>query len=225
MNRSSRRSLTTRVLSIAAVAAVLLAVTAALIAGRAGEENNAPEAGSIEAVAAELAKGQARDRADLNSSLAAAAEVAHGHVGQVLRELSSAVSVHEAGSPEPAGAGDANEWKREVELAVSALESVEDGTSEQTVAREAFIGAAHLLHSAAADYEHLANGPASEREAHAATVIERRDAAVRLWQSGAAQLDTLTVGSGDGHVHLFLAPDGDPDAVPLEFREPEGPEE
>ena len=219
MNRSSRFSRTVWVLAIAAVAAVLIAVTAALIPGRAGEENNAPEAGSIEAVAAELSKGQTRDRAELNSNLAAAAEVAHGHLGQVLQELSSAVSAHE--TSQPAGAGDAEAWKRELEAAVSALERVEDGTSEQTVVREAFIGAAHLLRSAAADYEHLGDGPAGERESRAATIIERRDAAVRLWQSGAAQLDTLTVGSGGGHVHLFLAPDGDPDAVPLEFQEPE----
>lgn len=177
-----------------------------------------PEAGSIEAVAAELAKGQAQDRAELNSNLAAAAELAHGRVGQVLQELSFAVSEHE--TSDSAGAGDTESWKRELAVAISALESVEDGTSEQTVVREAFIGAAHLLQAAADDHEYLVNGPAGEREARAATVIERRDAAVRLWQSGAAQLDTLTVGSGDGHVHLFLAPDGNPDAVPLEFQEP-----
>ncbi|GAB3551472.1 hypothetical protein GCM10027404_20650 [Arthrobacter tumbae] len=179
-------------------------------------EAGPPEAGSIEAVAAELAKGQAQDRAELNSNLAAAAELAHGRVGQALQELSSAVSENVVS----AGAGEAEAWKRELAVAISALESVEDGTSEQTVVREAFIGAAHLLQSAADDHEYLVNGPAGEREARAATVIERRDAAVRLWQSGAAQLDTLTVGSGEGHVHLFLTPDGNPDAVPLEFQEP-----
>ena len=204
------------------MAAVLIAVAGALSAGRAGNGHTAPEPGSVEAVAEELALGQARDRAELNANLAAAAEVAHGHLAQVLQELASAIPVHEnASSSNPASASDVDEWKRELALATSVLETVEEGTSEQTVAREAFIGAAQLLQSAAADYEDLLTGPADEREALAATVAERREAAVRLWQAGAAQLDTLTVGSGEGHVHLFLTSDGDPDAVPAEFREPE----
>lgn len=205
----------------------MIAVAAALLAGRAGEAQDAPEAGSIEAVAAELAAGQARERAELNANLSAAAEVAHGHLAQVLQDLASAAPVHENGSPNPAGISDATSasdvdgWKRELVLATSALEAVAEGTSEQTVAREAFVGAAQLLQSAADGYEDLLIAPVDERETLAATVAERRDAAVRLWQAGAAQLDTLTVGSGNGHVHLFLAPDGDPDSVPAEFREPE----
>lgn len=146
-------------------------------------------------------------------------------MAQVLQELAAAVPVHEGGSPAPASASDVGRWNRELALAVSALETVEEGTSEQTVAREAFIGAAHLLLSTAADYEHLLTTPDDERSVLAGTVAERRDAAVRLWQAGAAQLDTLAVESGDAHVHLFLAPDGNPDAVPAEFREPEEPEE
>lgn len=221
MNHSSRPFRTAQTLAVVAVAAVLISVTAALTAGREGDAGGVPEAGSIEAVAAELAEGQARESAELNGNLAAAAEVAHAHLGPVLQELSSAVSVHDPVSSEAGGVSVADKWANELALATTALESVEDGTGEQTIVREAFIGAAHLLQSAAADYARLVSAPAGERQAHAATVLEQRDAAVRLWQSGAAQLDTLTVGSGDGHVHLFLAPDGNPDAVPLEFREPE----
>lgn len=230
MNRSSQPSRTARVLAIAAVAAVLIAVVVALTAGRAGEADDAPEAGSIEAVAEELAKGQARERAELNGNLAAAAEVAHGHLAQVLQELASAVPVYDTGSAnsagvsDPAGVSEVEGWKRELVLATSALEAVEEGASEQAVARGAFVGAAQLLQSAADGYEDLLNAPVGDREAFAATVAERRDAAVRLWQAGAAQLDTLTVGSGGGHVHLFLTPDGDPDSVPTEFREPEDAE-
>lgn len=233
MNRPSQPFRTTQVLGIAAVAAVLIAVAAALIAGRAGEAHDAPEAGSIEAIAEELAKGQASDRAELNANLATAAEVAHGHLVQVLQELASAVPVGETGSSNAAGvsgpagvsdpAGDSavDGWKRELELATSSLETVEEGTSEQTVAREAFVGAVELLQSAADAYQDFLSAPVDEQAVLAATVAERRDAAVRLWQAGAAQLDTLTVGSGVGHVHLFLTPDGDPDSVPAEFREPE----
>jgi hypothetical protein len=105
--------------------------------------------------------------------------------------------------------------------AASALEAVKDGTSEQTVTREALIGAAELLQSATAGYKQSITAPADQRDAFAVTVAKRREAAVRLWQAGAGQLDTLTVGSGGGHVHVFLAINGDPEAVPEEFQEPE----
>ncbi len=224
VNRLSRRWRITLVLAMAAVAVVLVAVAAtALAAGRDPRAEEAPEVASIEAVAEKLAAEQARERAELNVSLASAAEVAHGHMGEVLQKLSFAVSAQQDATPNVAGADGAGEWELELELerAMSALDAVGEGTSEQTVAREAFVGAAYLLESAVADYGHLLNAPHEERESYAETVIERRDAAVRLWQSGAAQLDTLTVESGGGHVHLFLAPDGDPDAVPLEFQEPD----
>lgn len=247
MTRSSRSS-GFRPLTTAALSVVLVALTGALSSGCAGNQLDGPatessttqssqseagttqsgtteasgkgsaEAGSIEAVAEELARGQERDRAELNAKLATAAEVAHEHLAHVLQGLTAAVA-----DGRDNGAGDADDWRNELKLAIASLEAVGEGTSEQTVAREAFIGAAHLLEAATSEYEHLSAGPAGDRAASAETVIARRDAAVRLWQSGAGQLDTLTVGSGGGHVHLFLAPDGDPDAVPQEFREPEEP--
>lgn len=169
-----------------------------------------------------MAAQQADDRAELNADLAAAGEEAHAHIAHVLQEFASAVPVEGTGNSNPAGLDEVNAWHSELALATSALETVEDGTSDQTVVRESFIGAAQLLHAATDGYKQLLTVHPGEREALTATVGGQRDAAVRLWQAGAAQLDTLTVGSGGGHVHLFLAPDGDPDAVPLEFREPEG---
>ena len=220
MNRSALSSRKKRILTIAAVVAVLLAVAGGLSAWRAGNAENASEAGSIEAVAEKLAKGQAQARAELNTQLAAAAEVSHGHLMKVLQGLASVMPVQETISPNPAGISDVNEWNRDLALAMSALEAVKDGTSEQTVTREALMGAAELLRSATAAHEQLLSAPPDQRDALAEVVAERRDAAVGLWQAGAAQLDTLTVGSGEGHVHVFLAQDGDPDAVPEEFREP-----
>lgn len=203
------------------MATILLGVTGALIAGQAEPDRDAHQASSMEAVAEKLAAGQARERAELNADLTEAADAAHEHVAHVLQGLASAVPVEGTISPSPANISDVEEWNHDLALAVSALEAVEEGASEQAVTREAFIGAAHLLQSAAGGYAHLLGAPAAERGPLAATVADRRDAAVRLWQAGAAQLDTLTVGSGGGHVHLFLAPDGDPDAVPQEFQEPE----
>jgi hypothetical protein len=221
VNRSSRPSRRTLVLIFAAVTAVLIAVSIAVSVGRAGNGGNAKETSSIEAVAERLAAGQARERAELNGQLASAAEVAQGHLVRVLQELALAVPVDPTISSSPAGADDVNAWNRDLASAAAALEAVKEGTSEQTVTREAFIGAAALLQSAAAGYEQLLTEPAGGRDALADTVAQRREAAVRLWQAGAGQLDTLTVGSGEGHVHVFLALNGDPEAVPEEFQEPE----
>ncbi len=223
MNPSPRTSRKFQVLSIAAVLAVLIAVTGALIGGQAESRKSAPEPNSIDAVAAKLAQAQALDRARINVDLAAAAEVAHEHLGHTLQGLASAVPLHETAQPFPATQGDVDQWKQNLADATSALEAVEEGTSEQAVTREAFIGAAQLLHSAAVAYERLLADP-DKQQAHATTVAERRDTAVRLWQAGAAQLDTLVIESGEGHVHVFLAPNGDPEDVPEEFRGAEGHE-
>jgi hypothetical protein len=188
---------------------------------RAGDGGNAQEASSIEAVAEKLAAGQATERTELNAHLASAAEVAQGHLVRVLQELALAVPVNPTISSTPASVGDVDKWNRNLASAASALEAVKDGTSEQTVTREALIGAAELLQSATAGYKQSLTAPADQRDAFAVTVAKRREAAVRLWQAGAGQLDTLTVGSGGGHVHVFLAINGDPEAVPEEFQEPE----
>lgn len=208
-----------------AAVAVVLTGAAALITGCTGSgHDDAHEPGSVAAVAEKLASGQAQDRARTTADLAAAADEAHGHMAHVLQELAAAVPLQETTASSPATASDVEGWKRDLDSATTALETVGEGTSEQTIAREAFIGAARLLDSASAGYELVLAAPAVEQEPLAATVAERRDAAVRLWQAGAAQLDTLTIDSGEGHVHLFLAPNGDPDAVPLEFREAESGE-
>lgn len=224
MNRSSYRSRTATLLTLAAVVVLLIAVAGALIGGRAGNGTITPEPDSIEAIAAELATGQALEKAENTADLAAAGEVAQAQLAQVLQGLASAVPLDPATRREPADGGAVDEWKGNVERASAALTGVDDGTSEQTVVREAFVGAAQLLDSAASGYEAFLAASPDEQGALAATVAERRDAAVRLWQAGAAQLDTLTIDSGSGHVHLFLAPSGDPDDVPAEFREPDGHE-
>lgn len=226
MNQSPRPSRRTRAfLTLAALVVIVIAATGAILAaGRTGDGRAAPDPGSVEAIAEQLAKGQAQERAELNISLAAAAEEAHGHLALVLQGLASAVPLDSAATQRPAGVADVDGWKRDLELAASALETVPEGTSELTVARAAFIGATELLETAAASYGQLLAGPVDQQESLALTVAERREAAVRLWQAGAAQLDTLTIESGGGHVHVFLAPNGNPDDIPAEYQEEENRE-
>lgn len=214
---NSRLSL--RAWRVAALVAVLAAGVGFAV-GRAARSDE-PERGSVEAVAAELADGQERDAARLGVELAGAAREAHRRLGPVLRSLAADVPVDEPGSGAVAGAVDTAGWAEEVAQASSALEAVPEGTSEQVVTRGALIGAVDLLAAAVTGWQDAATAPADERPGVVAEVAERRDAAVRLWQAGAAQLDVLTVAAQGEHVHLFLAPDGDPDSVPEEFREPD----
>lgn len=202
------------------MAAVLLGVAGALVSGRTGPDHDAPDTTSIQAVADKLAEGQARERSAINADLAAAAEEAHEHLARVLRGLATVIPVDSGKSAQPAPSGDVDQWNQDLALAASALEAVPEGTSEQTVTRAAFLGAANLLQSAAAGYQHLLDAPEDKRGLLTAAVADQREAAVDLWQAGAAQLDTLTVEAGGEHIHVFLAPDGDPAAVPQEFQEP-----
>ena len=209
----------------AGLAAVLIAAGGGFAAGRAGgsgggEGADAPEPGSIEAVAAELAEGQARDRAALAEDLAEAGREAHQRMSRVLQQLVVAVPLEGRGT---AGRPGADGWETELATASEQVQAVPEGTSEHNVTRGALLGAVELLRGAAADYAATAQLPAAARPAALAAVAERRDAAVAVWQAGAGQLDTLVVEAGEEHVHLFLAPDGDPDSVPLEFQEPEEP--
>lgn len=88
-----------------------------------------------------------------------------------------------------------------------------EGTSEHTVTRAALLGAVDLLDTALRDLATASTSAADDPSAPTG----RRDAAVELWLAGAAQLDSLMIGSGGDHVHLFLTPDGDPRSVPREF--------
>ncbi len=216
----------TRALVAAGLAAVVLAAGGGFAAGRAGSSagaaSQAPEPGSIEAVAAELAEGQARERAALAQDLTGAARDAHERMGRVLQQLVVAVPLAGAGT---AGRPGAAGWQAELAQASAGLSAVPEGTTEHTVTRGALLGAVELLRSAAADYAATAQLPAAQRAAALTDVAARRAAAVALWQAGAGQLDTLVVAAGEEHVHLFLAPDGDPDSVPAEFSEPAEPQD
>lgn len=221
---------------LALVCLLVGAVIGGLVATAAGGGDGAPEPGSIEAVAAELADGQQQEATALAQELAGAAEIAHGRAGDVLAGLAVLAPTDDgaAAAGDPADAdgeaaadaaggttADAAAWADELEQARSALEATGEGADDHGVTRAALLGSLDLLGNAVETAGTLpADG--TDRGAAVARVARDRDAAVRLWQAGAARLDTLVVAAGGEHIHLFLAPDGDPDAVPEEFREPRG---
>ena len=172
----------------------------------------APEPGSVEAIAAELAEDQAAERAELAADLSAAGKEAYDRLMPVLAEVSEALPVGGGTGPvaDPAAL---DRWLQEVAAARATLTAVPEGTSEHTVTRAAFLGAVDLLDAALRD---LATASASTADGPS-TPAGRRDAAVELWLAGAAQLDSLMIGSSGDHVHLFLTPDGDPRSIPREF--------
>jgi hypothetical protein len=219
-----------RVVVLVAAGAVLAAGGAGYGVGRAGDTlaaasttgaatrstadpaaTTAPEPGSVEAIAAELAADQAADRAELTADLSAAGEEAYDRLMPVLAEVSEALPV-DGGAGTAADQPDIDRWIAEVDAARTALTAVPEGTSEHTVTRAAFLGAVDLLDAALRD---LAAGGAWSAD-DASTTAGRRDAAVELWLAG-AQLDSLMIGNSGHHVHLFLASDGDPASVPREF--------
>lgn len=207
----------------ALVAGVLLGWLLSVATGG-GEAAAAPEPGSVEAIALELAEGQAQQSTALAGELAAAAEQAHGAAAAVLVGLAAVAPPEglgaqeadtDAGTADPEGAAG---WSTELDRARATLTSTGQGDDDHGVTRAALVGSLDLLgHAARTAADLPADGPA--REAALVQVARDRDAAVELWQAGAARLDTLVVTGGGEHVHLFLAPDGDPDSVPQEFQE------
>ena len=221
MNRETRTFSLTWVIVLITIAVIFVGAVAASMSMRATTAEIAPAPGSVEAIAKELSEGQALEKAEITKDLGMAAETAHGHMARTLEGLAAAVPVEQADSPPFADTSDVDAWMRDLSAAATAFETVEEGTSDQSVAKGAFVGAAQLLLTAVEDYNRLPSSPAEDRNLLLGSVAERRDAAVRLWQAGAAQLDTLTIDSGGDHMHVFLAPDGDPDAVPMEFHDAE----
>lgn len=222
-----------------AAAAVLVAGGAGFAGGRtsapeseavtvASGDEHEHEPGSVEAIAEELKEGQERERAALAADLGEAATAAQEDMGAALRGMSEAVPVRDAGAGGPAPTAatpeQAASWAAQAQRAAEVLAAVGEGTSDLTVTREALRGAATMLGDAATDYASALQAAGGDRAAAAEELSVRRDDAVRLWQAGATELDTVVVEAGQDHVHLFLDPSGDPDAVPLEFREPEAPE-
>lgn len=202
-------------LLVGAVALLVGALLGGLLSGSTGGGDvgdgsaDAPEPGSIEAVAAELAEGQQQDQAALAGELAEAAETVHHDLEEVLQGLAAVAPVND-GTGEAADAAGAADWAATLEQAHVTLDSTGEGTDDQAVTRAALLGGVELLQVAV---ERAADG------ADVAQVSRDRSAAVRLWQAGATRLDSLVIATGGDHIHLFLAEDGDPESVPGEFRD------
>lgn len=209
-----------------AAAALLVGAAGGFALGRTtGGGERGAEPGSIEAIAEELTAGQAADRAALSAELARAARTAHDQLGQVLRAMAPVVPVQGAAPADaaaPVTADDAATWVADADRAARILSSVPEGTAEFNVTRQALLTSAHMVSDTAEELSSALAAPGLA-PGDVERVAAQRDVAVQLWQAGAEQLDGLVVGAGQEHVHLFLDPSGDPDAVPLEFQEPDAP--
>ncbi|MGJ7442442.1 hypothetical protein [Aquipuribacter sp. MA13-6] len=207
--------------AIALAALLVGGVVGGVVATAAGGDNGspAPEAGSVEAIAAELAEGQAAASAELNDELAEVAETAHGSVEGVLAGLAQ-VAPPEGAVPVDADVeADPAALAAEVEQARERLTATGQGADDHGVTRAALIGALDLLAVAVEAASELPPGGTEPDQDVLARVARDRDAAVDLWQAGATRLDTLVVVGGGEHIHLFVAPDGNPESLPQEFQE------
>lgn len=218
---------------VSTVMVVLVALAALLVGGvvggvaataaGGGDDPAAPEPGSIEAIAAELAEGQAAESARLTDELAEVAEAAHGSVEGVLAGLAQVAPPEGAVPVDGDVQVDPAVLAAEVQQARDSLGATGQGADDHGVTRAALIGSLDLLAvavEAAAELPPGGDAPAGGTEQDVvARVARERDAAVELWQAGATRLDTLVVAAGGEHVHLFVAPDGNPESLPREFQE------
>lgn len=212
------------------VPTLLVGVAALLVGGVVGglavtaaggdDEPSAPEPGSVEAIAEELAQGQAAESAELTAELATAADSAHGTVEAVLAGLAQVAPPEDAVPVEGAPDADPAALAAAVEQARASLAGTGQGADDHGVTRAALIGSLDLLAVAVEAAAELPSGGAEPVDQDVlARVARDRDAAVELWQAGATRLDTLVVAGGGEHVHLFVAPDGNPESLPQEFQE------
>ncbi|MFW7415879.1 hypothetical protein [Demequina sp. SO4-18] len=227
-----------RVIAFVALVSVLVgAVLGAALVGVLGRQSTGdgaaqasatPEPGSIESIAAELAEGQRQESAVLAEELAAAGEVAHDLLGDVLVGLAAVVPPDDGSGAIDLGAAaqedgplaeaHVEEWIAALDQAEDALSATGQGTDDQAVTRAAFLGSVALLRSAVEDVAAAQTSEAGRQQDLLADVGRDRLEAVSLWQAGGARLDSLVLESGGDHIHLFLDPSGDPDSVPEEFR-------
>lgn len=223
---SKDRGASTVLVVLVALAALLVGGVVGGVAATAaggGDDPAAPEPGSVEAIAAELADGQAAESAQLADELAEVAEAAHGSVEGVLAGLAQVAPPEGAPPVDGEVEVDPAALATQVQQARDSLAGTGQGTDDHGVTRAALIGSLDLLAvavEAAAELPPGEDGPVGGPEQDAVARVARdRDAAVDLWQAGATRLDTLVVAAGGEHVHLFVAPDGNPESLPQEFQE------
>ena len=136
----------------------------------------------------------------------------------MLAGLATVAPPGEAGTAAPADPADVAAWTAALDEAGAALSATGTGSDDHTLTRAGLLASVTLLRSAV-DAASVADPASAAAPAAAEALARDRDEAVVLWEAAAARLDTLVLAGGGEHVHLFLAPDGDPDAVPEEFRE------
>ena len=93
------------------------------------------------------------------------------------------------------------------------------GTDDQTLTRAALVGSVALLRSAVEGVEAAGAGTRRRRGRRSPRAAGTATTPSSCGRPGRARLDSLVLDTGGDHVHLFLAPDGDPDSVPMEFRD------
>lgn len=204
------------------VVAALVAVAAAFGAGfYLGDRAARPDTSSMEGIVTMLSEQQREEHAGMTETLAAAAVDAHAGLMPVLAAMAAAMPLEAGADAVPASADEAERWRRIAGEALDGFAGFGTGTTDFNGTLAALKGAVRQVDGAAALYL-AALSPSGMTPDMVELAATRRNEAVDLWAAGAEMLDELSVEAGLDHIHLFLPVTGDPDAVPLEFREPGG---
>lgn len=204
------------------VVVAVVAVAAAFGAGfYLGDRAARPDPASMEGIVAMLSEQQREEHAGMTEALAAAAAEAHAGLMPVLAAMAQAMPPEAGAAVVPASSEEAERWRRVAGQALDGFAGFGTGTTDFNGTLAALRGSVQQVDGAAALYL-AALSPSGVAPGMVELAATRRNEAVDLWAAGAEMLDGLSVEAGLDHIHLFLPVTGDPDAVPLEFREPGG---
>ncbi|WP_433701351.1 hypothetical protein [Nocardiopsis sp. CA-288880] len=180
---------------------VVAALVAVLVLSFTGDDRTAPDPARV----AELqASAQERDRAQVDL-LVERAGAAHEALVPVVESLDAAVppdgSTPAGDAPDD---GEVDSWLTTVHDAAGHFEDAPSGNTGHNVAYAGLSNSVDLLGSAVVAYSSAERAQDAQRTELLELAGDLRTQAVRGWSVAATQLDTVSVESGHGHVHLYL---------------------
>jgi hypothetical protein len=157
----------------------------------------------LEARVAELQAAEAERDARISGELVATTRQAHELVLPVVESLDEALPADgSAGSP--AAPEETSRWAAAVADAAELYADPESAGTSVNVARAGLQQAVTQLGRAVEAYQQALTLPEQQRTPWLELAGSLRTDAVVVWSIAATQLDDLSVGANQGHVHLYL---------------------
>jgi hypothetical protein len=199
-------------LGVLATAAVLIPLAVlAVVVSENGDEGSPTGAAAdrdfIQSEAARLRReSQERDKQQVQELTQRMTRML-GELGPAVRGLARTVPPDQKRMGPLATPDTVDEWSRTLREAAEYFEDPPSGETQTNVARMGFAAAVDQL-IVAVDTYRLALDDSSQRRALLERVRAERDLAVQTWFLGGTELDAVNHKHGQGHHHIYLAPEG-----------------